>query len=268
LLILALQVSVHSLWEYLAKRGGVMVEMAQLTRLLKCDNESDWRNTLFQLARDQGFDQVLYGAVGSRHAKLETAFLQSNYSSAWRDRYDTDKLHYVDPTVGHCLTSSLPIVWEPDTFDAPREREFYEEACGHGIRSGITFPIHGPNGEFGVISFASDTLPDGKFDEQIATYMADLSLIRDYAFESSLKFLGPRPGAEPAPRLTRRELEVLNWVMVGKSSWEISKITRCSEATVNFHIANVRQKFGVNTRQQALVKAISLGILTPEDPHR
>ncbi|MGX4641270.1 LuxR family transcriptional regulator [Massilia sp. SYSU DXS3249] len=68
--------------------------------------------------------------------------------------------------------------------------------------------------------------------------------------------------------MTKRELEVLQWVMAGKSSWEISMITRCSEATVNFHLANVRQKFNVNTRQQAVVKAISLGLLNPEDRHR
>lgn len=250
-----------------------MVEMALLTQLLDSENEGEWRDALFSLARRQGFDQVLYGIVSSRKAKLESAFLQSNYSSAWRDRYDADRLHYVDPTVIHCLNNSVPILWDPQTFNAPRQREFYEEACGYGIRSGVTFPIHGPNGEFGVMSFASDSLPDAN---EIQHYLSALSLIRDYAFQSSLKFLraneeaASAPGApsDERPRLTRRELEVLNWVMVGKSSWEISKITNCSEATVNFHIANVRQKFGVSTRQQALVKAIGMGILTPEDPHR
>lgn len=241
-----------------------MVEMGHLTQLLGCKDEAAWRDALFSLAKRQGFDQVLYGVVGSRQEKLESAFLQSNYSSSWRNRYDADRLHYVDPTVTHCLSSAVPIVWEPDTFDGPRQREFYEEACGHGIRSGITFPIHGPNGEFGVVSFASDALPDPHDTMQA---MASLSLIRDYAFESSLKFVRPQQ-AQDRPRLTRRELEVLNWVMVGKSSWEISKITNCSEATVNFHIGNVRQKFGVSTRQQALVKAIGMGILTPEDHHR
>jgi LuxR family quorum-sensing transcriptional regulator LasR len=78
----------------------------------------------------------------------------------------------------------------------------------------------------------------------------------------------PKPTLEVAPKLTRRELEVLKWVMAGKSSWEISRITNCSEATVNFHMANVRQKFNVNTRQQAVVKAISLGMIIPEDLHR
>ncbi|PWF41524.1 helix-turn-helix transcriptional regulator [Massilia glaciei] len=245
-----------------------MVDLAQLLKLLDCKDEQGWRAALFGLARSQGFEQVLYGVVGSRHAKLESAFLQSNYPSEWRDTYDAGKLAYVDPTVGHCLGSALPIVWEPETFGAPDQRALYEEACGYGIRSGITFPIHGPDGEFGVVSFASDHLPGAVFRRAAGEFMPALALIRDYAFQSSLAFIGARPPGEGAPRLTRRELEVLNWVMVGKSSWEISKITRCAEATVNFHLANVRQKFNVNTRQQALVKAISLGILTPQDPGR
>jgi LuxR family quorum-sensing transcriptional regulator LasR len=99
-----------------------------------------------------------------------------------------------------------------------------------------------------------------------------LALVRDYAFASSQRFReeGARPeeGRGAAPRLTKRELEVLQWVMAGKSSWEIARITNCSEATVNFHLANVRQKFDVNTRQQAVVKAIGLGLITPEDHHR
>lgn len=244
-----------------------MVDLAALTQLLDSESEDAWRENLFSLARHQGFDQVLYGVVGSHQARLETAFVQSNYSSSWRERYDADRLHYVDPTVTHCLHSSLPIVWEAETFKGPHQRAFYEEACAYGIRSGVTFPIHGPHGEFGVVSFASDAPPDKK---EIGNQMPALALIRDYAFESSLKFINTgRAGDETEkPRLTRRELEVLRWVMVGKSSWEISKITSCSEATVNFHIANVRQKFGVSTRQQALVKAIRMGILTPEDPHR
>ena len=245
-----------------------MVELGQLMTLLKSNSEASWQASLFSLADGQGFNQVLYGAVGSRHARLENAFLHSNYSSEWRARYDADKLHYIDPTVAHCITSSVPIVWEPDTFSTPAQQALYEEACGHGVRSGITFPIHGPSGEFGVVSFASDARPSSDFDDNIVNLMPALSLIRDYAFESSLKFINAHNHAEPVPRLTKRELEVLNWVMVGKSSWEISKITVCSEATVNFHIGNIRQKFNVNTRQQALVKAISLGILTPEDHHR
>jgi len=244
-----------------------MIETAQLVQLLESKDASAWRQALFDLTHSLGFEQVLYGVVNSRHTQFESAFLQSNYSAEWRERYDADRLAYVDPTVGHCLTSTLPFIWEPETFISSEGRALYEEASGFGIRTGVTLPIHGPNGEVGMLSLASDTVPGQAFKRDIGRVMGDLTLVRDYAFASSLPFAHPE-GAETAPRLTRRELEVLNWVMAGKSSWEISMITRCSEATVNFHLANVRQKFNVTTRQQAVIKAISLGLITPEDHHR
>jgi LuxR family quorum-sensing transcriptional regulator LasR len=245
-----------------------MVQTEQLVQLLESKDQAAWSQALFALARSCGFDNVLYGAVPSRHAKFENAFLVSNYSRAWRERYDAERLAYVDPTVSHCLSSSLPIVWEPEAFAGAGPSALYEEACGFGIRSGVTLPVHGPNGEFGVLSFASDAQADGKCAREIRSAMPDLALIRDYALESSMRMLVPSQPAETVPKLTKRELEVLKWVMAGKSSWEISRITDCSEATVNFHMANVRQKFNVNTRQQAVVKAIALGLIIPEDPHR
>lgn len=245
-----------------------MIELAQLTKLLACSDEASWSTTLFSLAREQGFDQVLFGAVGSKHARFEAAFLHSNYSPAWRQRYDAEKMYWVDPVIAHCLVSSLPLIWGPGIACGSEQRQFYEQASAYGIRCGVTFPIHGPNGEFGVLSYASSVPPDTPGVGALEQSMPALALLRDYAFASSLRFISARNGAEPAPHLTRRELEVLNWVMVGKSSWEISMITNCSEATVNFHIANIRQKFNVNTRQQALVKAIAMGIISPEDPHR
>ncbi len=245
-----------------------MVKQGDLLALLQSENETAWSGILFDIAGRLGFDQVLYGAVPSRTAKLESAFLKSNYSDAWRVRYDADKLAYVDPTVAHCLASCLPLIWGPGTFNAPLHCASDEEAWRHGPGSGITFPIHGPNGEFGVLNFASDARTGSVRACQIEALMPSLALLRDYTFESSLRYLHAPAEADSVPRLTRRELEVLNWVMVGKSSWEISRITACSEATVNFHIGNIRHKFNVNTRQQALVKAISLGIITPADPHR
>jgi LuxR family quorum-sensing transcriptional regulator LasR len=245
-----------------------MVEVARLIQLLESGNLTSWGKLLFSLAQEQGFEKVTFAILGSRHAKLEAAFVHSNFSHEWRQRYDSEKLAYTDPTVRHCLRSTLPVMWTPAIFDAPKERELYEEACGYGLRAGVTFPIHGPSGEVGLVSFASDTLPNGRFASDLEQVMPALALIRDYAFASSLQFVRPPVGADGAPHLTPRELEVLKWVTAGKSSWEISKITNCSEATINFHMANIRQKFNVNTRQQAVVKAISLGLLIPEDHHR
>ncbi|MFC5548979.1 helix-turn-helix transcriptional regulator [Massilia aerilata] len=239
----------------------------ELDELMHCDTASSWGEALFSLGRHYGFEKVLFAMSGSRHARLEHAFFQTNYPRPWRDRYEAERLAYVDPLVSHCLASTLPLVWQADTFRSPAQRAMYEEGCAYGLRVGVSFPIHGPNGEFGMLSFACDPGPERRFACEVVGLLPELALVRDHAFASGVRFCPP-PTHEAAPRLTPRELEVLNWVMAGKSSWEISKITGCSEATVNFHMGNIRQKFNVNTRQQAVVRAISLGLITPEDHHR
>ncbi|NBA94746.1 response regulator transcription factor [Pseudomonas sp. R5(2019)] len=64
--------------------------------------------------------------------------------------------------------------------------------------------------------------------------------------------------------LTPRELDVLGWFSLGKSTWEIAHILSCTEATVNFHFCNIRRKFDVSSRTAALVKALRLGIVNRE----
>ncbi|HHW1563471.1 TPA: LuxR C-terminal-related transcriptional regulator, partial [Pseudomonas aeruginosa] len=47
-----------------------------------------------------------------------------------------------------------------------------------------------------------------------------------------------------------------------KTSWEISVICNCSEANVNFHMGNIRRKFGVTSRRVAAIMAVNLGLIT------
>jgi LuxR family quorum-sensing transcriptional regulator LasR len=62
-------------------------------------------------------------------------------------------------------------------------------------------------------------------------------------------------------KLTLKEQETLEWIAVGKSAWEVSRILGKSEAAVNFHLCNIRRKFGVNSLRLALVMAIEQGVI-------
>lgn len=243
------------------------MKIAQLDQLLHLEHLDDWRRALFALGWAYGFDKVLFRLTGPRHARREFTLVESNYPDGWREHYDAERYVYVDPVVSHCLAGSLPLVWDAQVFAAAAHQALYRDACSYGIRAGVSFPMHGPNGESGLLCFAADMAPDAAFLRDVEAMLPDLALVRDYAFASGVRFCPTTP-AEAAPKLTPRELEVLGWVMAGKSSWEISKITGCAETTVKFHMGNIRQKFNVNTRQQAVVKAISLGLITPEDHRR
>lgn len=62
--------------------------------------------------------------------------------------------------------------------------------------------------------------------------------------------------------LTAKETQALLWSFQGKTSWEIARIQKCTEATINFHFSNIRRKFAVCSRSAAVLKAIELGIIS------
>jgi DNA-binding CsgD family transcriptional regulator len=61
--------------------------------------------------------------------------------------------------------------------------------------------------------------------------------------------------------LSGRELQCLEWVSLGKTSWETASILGLSERTVNFHLRNACRKLNVYGRQAGVVKAVRLGLL-------
>lgn len=68
------------------------------------------------------------------------------------------------------------------------------------------------------------------------------------------------------PRLSERELQCLEWVAVGKTSWEIGLIIGRSERTVNFHLCNGCRKLQVFGRQAGVAQALRHGLLNG-NPH-
>ncbi|MBZ1350353.1 helix-turn-helix transcriptional regulator [Alcaligenaceae bacterium LF4-65] len=70
------------------------------------------------------------------------------------------------------------------------------------------------------------------------------------------------------PRLTGREVQCLEWVSKGKTSWETGLILGLTERTVNFHLRNACAKLKVYGRQAGVAQALRLGLLNgiPNDP--
>ena len=61
--------------------------------------------------------------------------------------------------------------------------------------------------------------------------------------------------------LSERETEVLAWIAEGKSDWEIGNILVISHKTVNYHVENAKRKLTAQTRLQAVVLAVRLGLV-------
>lgn len=64
------------------------------------------------------------------------------------------------------------------------------------------------------------------------------------------------PSAEP-PMLTRRESEILQLLVAGKTSPEISIILGCKPRTVETHVSNLYRKIGVRNRASLILPSHS-----------
>jgi DNA-binding CsgD family transcriptional regulator len=61
--------------------------------------------------------------------------------------------------------------------------------------------------------------------------------------------------------LSVREHEVLQWLLGGKSNWDIGMILSISEFTVKNHVQSILRKLNANGRQHAVAKALEAGLI-------
>ena len=139
-------------------------------------------------------------------------------------------------------------------------------AAGLGTHA-LAFPLVGSNTRRAVFSLHAD-MDDADWNILRPKLIHDLAAPAAY-FHARQLTSNPWPTLPSnAPRLTPRESEVLSWVAVGKSYWEIAKILNISERTVRFFMANIRRKLNAVSNKQALAEAAWHGLLDETHPGR
>lgn len=214
--------------------------------------------TCAEACKSYGFDHFLYCARIPTSLVKPSIVIISGYPKEWRDYYNDRQYMHIDPTVVHGATRITPLRWQDIRSDDRQVRRFIGEAGEHGLRSGLSLPVHGAKGEAGMLNLASEQNqpPDDRF-------LPDLHLFTSYLHEAARRIIEIRE-ISPTPLLTRREVECLLWAAEGKTSWETSQILKISERTVTFHLQNAGSKLNVNNRQHAVARAVSLGLLNTE----
>lgn len=66
-------------------------------------------------------------------------------------------------------------------------------------------------------------------------------------------------------RLTERETDVLQLISIGLSNKEIARRLNIGEGTVKTHVSSVLNKLGLQSRTQAALHAVRLGLVRPEE---
>lgn len=217
-----------------------------------------------QICEQFGFEYFVYGARVPTSLVKPRLYIVSGYPQDWWDHYRQQAYMGDDPTISYCHHNTRPVTWDrlPLKDSTGTAKRIMAEAIDHGIRSGVSIPLHGAHGEAGMLNFASSRLAQ-ETSRHLIEVLPFLHLLSSFVHEACRRVLWTDDvGTEKNP-LTEREKECLLWSAEGKTSWEISQILGISERTVIFHMQNAAEKLDVCNRQQAIARVISQNLIPP-----
>jgi DNA-binding CsgD family transcriptional regulator len=186
-----------------------------------------------------------------------------NYPPQWVAYHDRNALGVSDPVHRASHTSCAGFLWSDMKTMIPLTAEDHRILAmsrEHGLGDGFTVPANVLGKRSGSCSFANAV--DVPID---ATTLPLAQLVGLFAFERARRCSEVRPSEICPPRLTDRQRDCLLWVGRGKSDWEIGYILGISEDTVERHLTNARERYGVSKRTMLLVRALFDGTLSFSD---
>lgn len=223
-------------------------------------NMSTLERRLIDVVHEMDFALVSAALVIAKPGAKPQFVTVGNTPSAFKEASLSPANARRDPVIQQLKTSSTPFTYDQDLYVKSAVADLWEEQAPFGYRTGISVALHLPGDKHFLLGVDREA-PLPQKDEELTKMLAHVQLLAVYAQDAALRLFATEAEFGEAPKLTPREVEVMRWTMEGKSSWAIGEILGTSEHTVNFHIANFRRKLGSTSRHQAVLKALSLGLI-------
>ena len=177
----------------------------------------------------------------------------------WLENYVREGYQRGDPLMRRNHAETSPFDWSMDDYGvhdlAPRQVRWRSDNRAAGIERGLTIPDR-RDGHLKIISLCGGAGPLDPDDRRALHFAGLEALLRMHE-------LGLEGRQERIAPLSPRERECLQWIVAGKSDWEIGQILSISEKTVNTHVERAKRKLGVSTRPQAIVAALRHRLVNP-----
>lgn len=182
---------------------------------------------------------------------------RSTFDRTWLEYYQDKGYALVDYAVHHCRRADAQaIVWRDiERHMTPAQWHICRQAIEAGCTNGLTIPMKGHLGVTGAISVSAEgraeeysrLLQSRKHAlEMIANAFHDAILDRHFDYHTKLW----------KPRLTNREIEVLQWLAHGYTNEQVADRLTISPPTVRKHINTAKHKLDARNSVAACVKAL------------
>lgn len=199
---------------------------------------------------------VASGIIAGSKAATPGRFHFAHWPPGLLERYMSEDLQALDPIPRWARGTGVPATFS-QIFQRLRPKDpgqrVIQIAREYGCVEGICVPMRAADGAIGVVSMVGDR---GEFSP---TEFRNLVAIGSLVFRRAEFINHSSENAHGAPILTLREIELLPFLVHGHSDREIAVLNSISEATVRFHLKNVRVKIGAVSRAHLAAKVVALG---------
>lgn len=214
------------------------------------DGQRAIENALDWLRQECGCERAMFYQF---KGALLLTFVTSNVAGRWGQLYQRGRMLKEDPVI-RCYREKLGFLdWREAYTRHPPGTAINDAVieCGllPGLSYGYTSHCRGVQGITSVCSLNG---------MQRTPTVSDRYLIASLVPVLHMAGRGVRFRTRD---LSEKEVEVLQWVREGKTSWEIALIREVSEATIKYHLKAIYNKLGVTNRAQAVGEALGQGII-------
>lgn len=227
-----------------------------------CSDLDQLRGLLEWVTQEMGFRHFALLDHPSLSAPSSGLVRLDNYPEAWASELVEQGFAPDDPVhlasrranagFGWCALSSMISLER-------RHRTILARARRHGLGGGFTVPANVPGEPSASCSFA---VAPGQ--ELPAERLHCAELVGAHAL-SAARRLRSRPVPPQRPRLSRRELQCLRLVALGKTDWEIARVLGLSIETTHQYVKRARAAYDVVSRTQLVVYGLRDAWISFED---
>lgn len=191
--------------------------------------------------------------------------LAGRWPEKWPQIYVTKKFVLIDPAVRYLAHAHRPFRWSealPAFKDDPhfkRMQRMMIDAHKFGLEEGYIFPILGRGGLLGNMTIGGRPVELSPIEVMLFDSVAKCAFWRLMELNGEAEIISSAPKVDV--RLTRRELEILNYLGEGMTSNEMSKQLDISNHTVDWYVNELQDKLTAKNRQHMVALAIRLGLI-------
>lgn len=211
----------------------------------------------FAHARDFGIAVAVMHSVNASGETAGVVRVGNIPESFLQTAVDNDNARR-DPVLTRLKASSLPVVYDQDTYVDAGVGEMWEAMAPHGYYSGIAVSLQVDRNRRLMIGIdRPDAMPKDR--RHVTRFVADLQLLAVQLQTAASQVLVPRNLA--VVELKEIHLAILRLTMNGLSAHQVGDALGITGHTVNYHLRGAFDALGVSSKSQAVIKANSLGLI-------